>query len=52
VEAGLEADLLVVRGAPDIEMSDVRNVVYVFKDGRAYDPSKLREGARGLVGLH
>jgi hypothetical protein len=52
VEAGLQADLLIVRGAPDIEMSDVRNVAYVFKDGRAYDPGKLREAARGLVGLH
>ena len=49
---GLEADLLIVRGAPDMDMSDIRNVAFVFKDGRAYDPAKLREAARGLVGLH
>ena len=49
---GLEADLLIVRGAPDTDMSDIRNVAFVFKDGRAYDPAKLREAARGLVGLH
>jgi hypothetical protein len=24
----------------------------VFKDGRAYDPGKLREAAKGLVGAH
>jgi imidazolonepropionase-like amidohydrolase len=50
--AGLEADLLVVSGVPDVDMRDVRNVVYVFKDGRAFDPQKLREAAKGLVGLH
>jgi imidazolonepropionase-like amidohydrolase len=52
VAPGLEADLLVVRGAPDRDMTDVRNVAYVFKDGRAYDPRKLREAAKGLVGVH
>jgi imidazolonepropionase-like amidohydrolase len=52
VAAGLEADLLIVRGAPDDDMNDVRSVAYVFKDGRAYDPRKLREAAKGLVGVH
>jgi imidazolonepropionase-like amidohydrolase len=52
VAVGLEADLLIVRGAPDIDMRDVENVAYVFKDGRAFDPRKLRDAAKGLVGLH
>jgi imidazolonepropionase-like amidohydrolase len=52
VAVGLEADLLIVRGAPDIDMYDVQNVAYVLKDGRAFDPRKLREAAKGLVGLH
>ena len=52
VAPGLEADLLIVRGAPDHDMADVRNVAYVFKDGRAFDPVKLREAAQGLVGIH
>jgi imidazolonepropionase-like amidohydrolase len=52
VATGLEADLLIVRGAPDVDMQDVRNVAYVFKDGRAFDPGKLRDAAKGLVGLH
>jgi imidazolonepropionase-like amidohydrolase len=52
VAVGLEADLLIVRGAPDRDMNDIRGVAYVFKDGRAYDPRKLREAAKGLVGVH
>jgi imidazolonepropionase-like amidohydrolase len=52
VAVGLEADLLIVRGAPDIDMRDVENVAYVFKDGRAFDPRKLRDAAKGLVGVH
>jgi enamidase len=52
VAVGLEADLLVVRGAPDMDMYDLQNVAYVFKDGRAFDPRKLRDAAAGLVGLH
>ena len=52
VAVGLEADLLIVRGAPDRDMDDVGNVAYVFKDGRAYDSTKLREAAKGLIGLH
>ena len=52
IAAGLEADLLIVAGAPDIDMRDVRNVAYVFKDGRVYDPRKLREAARGFVGVY
>jgi hypothetical protein len=52
IAAGLEADLLIVHGAPDIDMYDVLNVAYVFKDGRAFDPQRLRDASRGLVGLH
>jgi imidazolonepropionase-like amidohydrolase len=52
VAAGLEADLLIVRGAPDRDMRDVRNVAYVFKDGRAYDSRKLRYAAKGMLGVH
>jgi enamidase len=52
VAPGLEADLLIVRGAPDRDMADVRNVAYVFKDGRLFDPQKLRDSAKGMVGSH
>lgn len=52
VTPGKVADLLIVRGSPDRDMEDIRNVVYVFKDGRAYDPSRLRSAAQGMLGLH
>jgi hypothetical protein len=35
-----------------MDMYDLQNVAYVFKDGRAFDPRKLRDAAAGLVGLH
>jgi imidazolonepropionase-like amidohydrolase len=52
VAHGRTADLLVVKGAPDQRIEDIRNVAYVFKDGRAYDPLKLRASAKGLLGQH
>ena len=51
IRVGLAADLLIVKGAPDREIEDVRNVAWVFKGGAAYDPAKLREAA-GLIGQH
>jgi hypothetical protein len=44
------ADLVVVRGDPSKGISAVRNVELVFKDGIAYDPTKLRAAAEGTVG--
>jgi imidazolonepropionase-like amidohydrolase len=52
VSVGKTADLLVVKGAPDHRIEDVRNVAYVFKEGLAYDPKKLRAAAKGMLGLH
>jgi imidazolonepropionase-like amidohydrolase len=52
VAVGKQADLLVVKGAPDRSIEDIRNIAYVFKGGRAYDPVKLREAAKGMLGLH
>ncbi|MEN1729078.1 MAG: amidohydrolase family protein [Pseudomonadota bacterium] len=51
IAEGLEADLLIVNGAPDQDMRQIRNVAVVFRSGRAYDPSLLRAAARGRVGL-
>ena len=44
-------DLLVVSGDPSKTISDIRNVVVVFKQGIGYDPAKLRDSVRGKVGL-
>ena len=52
VEVGKAANLLIVKGAPDRRMEDIRSVAIVFKDGRAFDPVKLREAAKGQLGLH
>lgn len=48
--AGKAADLVVVKGDPSRNISDVRNVEIVFKDGLGYDPAKLADSVRGLVG--
>jgi len=48
---GKRADLVVVRGDPSSRISDIEDVEIVFKDGVGYDPAKLIESVRGLVGL-
>src|ERR1051325_9495423 len=40
VAAGKQADLIVVRGDPSSQISDIENVELVFKDGLGYDPEK------------
>lgn len=52
VEPGMQADLVVVRGDPAKNISDVRNVEMVFKDGVAYDPRVLVAAATGRVGAN
>ena len=47
---GKQADIVIVRGNPATNISDIRNVQLVFKDGVGYDPAKLIESVRGLVG--
>lgn len=50
VAEGLQADLVVLQGNPSQQISDVRNVELVFKDGVAYDPEKLVAAAAGTLG--
>ena len=52
VTIGRWADLVIVKGAPDQRIEDVRNVTIVFKDGLAFDPVKLRAASKGLLGQH
>jgi imidazolonepropionase-like amidohydrolase len=51
IERGKIADLLVVSGNPAVNPGDIRNMVYVFKDGVGYDPAKLLESIKGTVGV-
>jgi len=48
--AGKQADIVIVRGNPLANVSDVKNVETVFKDGIGYDSAKLIASVKGQVG--
>ena len=50
IAPGKDADLVVVRGDPSKNIADIEQVEIVFKDGVGYDPQKLADSVRGLVG--
>lgn len=49
--AGKQADLVVVSGDPAKDISAVERVQMVFKKGVGYDPAKLIDSVRGMVGI-
>jgi imidazolonepropionase-like amidohydrolase len=51
IEVGKRADLAVLAGDLVADPSVIRNVVLVFRDGVGYDPDRLVESVRGLVGI-
>jgi imidazolonepropionase-like amidohydrolase len=48
---GKQADLMVVKGNPATNISDIEKVEIVFKDGVGYDSEKLIQSVQGLVGI-
>jgi len=52
VAVGKNADLVVIRGDPSKQISDIENVEIVFKDGIGYDSQKLLNSVRGKYGLY
>jgi imidazolonepropionase-like amidohydrolase len=48
---GKQADLVVVNGDPSRNISDIRKVETVFKQGVGYDPAKLVDSVKGQVGI-
>ncbi len=50
IAEGMQADLIVLQGNPSRQISDVRNVELVFKDGVAYDPERLVAATAGTLG--
>jgi len=50
VATGKQADLVVVKGDPSTNISDIEKVEIVFKDGVGYDPARLIDSVRGHVG--
>jgi Amidohydrolase family len=51
IAVGKQADLVVIDGNPAANVSDIRKVETVFKQGVAYDPAKLIASVKGKVGL-
>ena len=50
VAAGKSADLVVLKGDPSKQISDIENVEIVFKDGIGYDSQKLLDSVKGRYG--
>ncbi|HET9803933.1 MAG TPA: amidohydrolase family protein [Candidatus Acidoferrum sp.] len=48
---GKAADIVVIHGDPSANINDIEKVELVFKDGVGYDPAKLLNSVRGIVGL-
>jgi imidazolonepropionase-like amidohydrolase len=51
IAVGKQADLVVINGNPAARIADIRNVKCVFKEGVAYDATKLLESVKGQAGL-
>jgi imidazolonepropionase-like amidohydrolase len=52
IEVGKAADVLVIDGDPSKNISDIRKVQYVFKNGVGYNSKKLFESVKGKVGFN
>lgn len=52
IAAGKRADLLIIDGDPSTNISDIRKVEWVVRDGVGYDSKKLFESVRGRVGFY
>jgi len=50
ISVGKNADLVVMKGDPTTQISDIENVEIVFKDGVGYDTQKLLDSAKGHYG--
>ena len=51
IAPGKQADLMVVKGNPAANISELENVEIVFKDGVGYNSEKLIQSVQGLVGI-
>jgi hypothetical protein len=52
IAPGKASDLVVIRGNPIAAPAQIYEVATVFRDGIGYDSAKLREAARGRVGVY
>jgi len=51
LEIGKQADMVLIQGDPSTEISDIRKVVTVFKNGVGFDSAKLFAAVKGTVGV-
>jgi imidazolonepropionase-like amidohydrolase len=47
---GRNADIIVINGDPSVDISDIRKVSIVFKDGIGYSSLALRNSVKSLTG--
>jgi imidazolonepropionase-like amidohydrolase len=52
IEIGKMADLLIIDGDPSKDISDIRKVQFVFRNGVGYDSKKLFQSVKGKVGFN
>jgi imidazolonepropionase-like amidohydrolase len=52
IAVGKNADMMVMKGDPSRQISDVENVEIVFKDGVGYDSRKLLDSVKGRYGQY
>ncbi len=52
IETGKAADLIIIEGDPSKNISDLRKVLFVFKNGVGYNSKKLFESVKGKVGFN
>lgn len=50
LKPGFDADLLVLDGDPAADPSSLRQLKWVFREGRRHDPAELRKGLEGRLG--
>jgi imidazolonepropionase-like amidohydrolase len=52
IETSKSADLLIIDGDPSKNISDIRKILYVFKNGVGYNSRKIFESVKGKVGFN
>lgn len=52
IETGKSADLLIIDGDPSKNISEIRKVLFVFKNGVGYNSKKLFDSVKGKVGFN
>ena len=52
LEIGKQADLIVIEGDPSKNISDIRKISLVFKNGIGYSSKRLFESVKGKVGFY